>query len=99
ESGRRQKLVEYLLNNNPDYAKNFAIQWTVLLLGRKRQERMVDKAELSAWMRRQFLDERPWDRTVFDLITAKGSNKENGAVNFPLAHMEAGAVPLTSLTT
>jgi hypothetical protein len=99
ESGKRQKLVEYLLNNNPDYAKNFSIQWTVLLQGRKRQERMVDRAALATWLRRQFLDERPWDRIVYDLITAKGSNKENGAVNFPLAHMESGAVPLTSLTT
>jgi hypothetical protein len=98
EAGKRQKLVEYLLNH-PDYARNFANQWTVLLLGRKRQERGVDKAELSAWLRRQYLDNRPWDRIVFDLVTAKGSNKENGAVNFPIAHMGFGAVPLTSLTT
>src|SRR5437879_1843292 len=31
EQGKRQKLVEYLLNH-PDFAKNFATQWTVLLL-------------------------------------------------------------------
>ena len=98
ESGKRQKLVEYLLNQ-PDYAKNFGTQWTILLLGRKAQERQVDRAALSAWMRRQFLDERPWDQVVYDLITASGSNKENGAVNFPLAHLEFGAVPLTSVTT
>jgi hypothetical protein len=98
ESGKRQKLVEYLLNQ-PDYAKNFATQWGVLLLGRQRQERQVDRAALAAWLRRQFLDERPWDRVVYDLVTARGSNKENGAVNFPLAHLEFGAVPLTSFTT
>ena len=98
ERDRRQKLVEYLLNH-PDYPKNFSNIWNVLLLGRKMQERQVDRAALASWMRRQFLDNRPWDRTVYDLITAKGSNKENGAVNFPLAHMEAGAVPLTSVTT
>ena len=98
EQGRRQKLVEYLLKH-PDYPKNFSNIWNVLLLGRKRQERQVDREALASWMRRQFLDNRPWDRTVFDLVTAKGSNKENGAVNFPLAHMEAGAVPLTSVTT
>jgi len=98
EKGKREKLVEYLLNH-PDYARNFGTQWTVLLVGRKRQERQVDREALSAWMRRQFLENRPWDRVVFDLVTAKGSNKENGAVNFPLAHMEFGAVPLTSVTT
>jgi hypothetical protein len=98
ERGKREKLVEYLLNQ-PDYARNFATQWTTQLLGRKRQERQVDRDALSAWLRRQFLDNRPWDRIVFDLVTAKGNNKENGAVNFPLAHMEFGAVPLTSATT
>ncbi len=98
EKGKREKLLEYLLNQ-PDFARNFGTQWTVLLLGRKRQERQVDREALSAWLRRQFLDNRPWDRVVFDLVTAKGNNKENGAVNFPLAHMEFGAVPLTSMTT
>src|SRR6202035_2823900 len=66
---------------------------------RKRQERQVDREALAAWVRRQFLDNRPWGRVVFDLVTAKGSNKENSAVNFPLAHLEFGAVPLTSVTT
>ena len=30
ESDKREKLVEYLLNH-PDFAKNFATQWTILL--------------------------------------------------------------------
>ena len=74
EAGKRQKLVEFLLNH-PDYAKNFANQWTILLIGRKQQGRNVDRAALSAWLRRQFLDNRPWDQMVYELVTAKGSNK------------------------
>ena len=97
EKGKREKLVEYLLNH-PDYARNFGTQWTVLLLGRKRQERQVDRDSLASWMRRQFIDNRPWNEVVYDLITAKGNNKENGAVNYALAHLEFGAVPLTSIT-
>src|SRR5262249_591126 len=58
ESGKRAKLVEYLLNH-PDYAKHFANQWTILLIGRKRQERMVDREALTAWLRRQLTDNRP----------------------------------------
>ncbi len=98
DKGKRQKLVDYLLEN-PDYPKNFANIWTVTLIGRKAQERQVDRGALNAWIRRQFNENRPWDKIVFELITAKGNNKENGAVNFPLAHMENGAVPLTSVTT
>src|SRR4051812_38747198 len=93
EKGKRAKLVEYLLKHE-DYAKNFANQWTVTLVGRKRQERMVDKAALTTWLRQQFNDDRPWNEIAYDLITAKGSNKQNGAVNFPLSHLEMGAVPL-----
>src|SRR3954469_204031 len=98
ESDKRGKLVQYLLNH-PDYAKNFANQWTVTLVGRKRQERMVDRSALTPWLRRQLNENRPWNEMAYELITAKGSNKENGAVNFTLSHLEFGAVPLTSMTT
>lgn len=98
EKGKRAKLVEYLLKHE-DFAKNFANQWTVVLTGRKRQERMVLRGELTSWLRQQINADRPWNEIAFDLITAKGSNKENGAVNFPISHLEMEAVPLTSVTT
>ena len=53
----------------------------------------------ASWLRKQFAANRPWNEVVYDLVTATGSNKENGAVNYVLAHLEFGAVPLTSLTT
>jgi hypothetical protein len=95
---KRGKLVEYLLNQ-PDYAKNFATQWTVLLIGRGNQGRMVNRAALTNWLRKQFGSERPWNEVVQELVSSTGSNKENGAVNYVLAHLEFGAVPLTSRTT
>lgn len=98
ESDRRGKLVEYLLNH-PDFAKNFATQWSVLLIGRGNQGRMVDRASLTNWLRKQFGSDRPWNEIVHELVGATGSNKENGAANFVLAHLEFGAVPLTSKTT
>src|SRR5439155_20388376 len=98
ETGKREKLVEYLLNH-PDYAKNFATQWTVLLIGRGNQGRMVDRPALTGWLRKQLASDRPWNEIVRDLVAATGSNKENGAVNYVLAHLEFGAVPLTSRTT
>ena len=98
EGEKRAKLVEYLLAD-PDYPKNFATQWKVILLGRKMQQREVDANALTSWLRRQFAENRPWNEMAFDLVTAGGSNKENGAVNFTLAHMADGAVNLTSITT
>ena len=46
ESDKRGKLVEYLLEH-PDFAKNFATQWTVLLIGRGNQGRMVNRGSLT----------------------------------------------------
>jgi len=98
ENGKREKLIDYLLGH-PDYPKNFATQWSVLLVGRSNQGRNVDRAALTTWLRKQFGSSRPWNEVVYDLVSSTGSNRENGAVNYVLAHLEFGAVPLTSLTT
>ncbi len=98
ETDKREKLVDYLLEH-ADYPKNFATQWTILLIGRGNQGRMVDRGALASWLRKQFAANRPWNDVVYDLVTASGSNKQNGAVNYVLAHLEFDAVPLTSRTT
>jgi hypothetical protein len=105
DTDRRAKLIEHLLAH-PDAAKNFGTIWQVMLIGRGNRDRQVDAAALSGWLRRQFAEDRPWNEVANDLITASGSNKENGAVNFITAHLgdrERGgsyaAVNLTSLTT
>jgi hypothetical protein len=98
ESDKRGKLIEYLLDHQ-DYASNLAAQWTVLLIGRKNPGRMVDRPALTSWLRKQFAADRPWNEIVGELVASTGSNKENGAVNYVLAHLEFDAVPLTSLTT
>ena len=98
ETDKRAKLIEYLLEH-PDFAKNFATQWTILLIGRGNQGRMVDRSALSSWLRKQFIADRPWNEVVHELVSSTGSNKENGAVNYVLAHLEFDAVPLTSRTT
>lgn len=109
DKDKREKLVAALLEH-PDYAKNFGNIWRVQLVGRRGvgNQRQVDREALGNWMRRQFSDNRPWNEVVRDLITASGSNKENGAVNFITAHLgerlrgEQGgysAVNLTSYTT
>jgi hypothetical protein len=98
ETDKRAKLITYLLDH-PDYPKNFATLWTVLLIGRGNQGQMVDRAALTGWLRKQFANDRPWNEMVQELVSSTGSNKENGAVNYVLAHLEFDAVPLTSRTT
>jgi len=51
ETDKREKLVDFLLEH-ADYPKNFATQWTILLIGRGNQGRMVDRGVLSSWLRK-----------------------------------------------
>lgn len=98
DPNKRTKLIDYLLEH-PDYPKHMGTLWSNALVGRKPMGRQVDKGALSNWLRRQFAENRPWNVVARELITAKGSNKENGAVNFTLTHMGDGAINLTSFTT
>jgi hypothetical protein len=98
DPGRREKLVNYLLEH-PDYPKYFGNEFSILLIGRRTQDRDVDRAALQSWLRKQFAADRPWKQIAFELITATGSNKENGAVNYTLAHLGDNAVNLTSFST
>jgi hypothetical protein len=98
EPNKRAKLVDYLLEH-PDYAKNMANTWTMLLVGRRPQGNRVDSEALASWLRKQFGENRPWNEVAHDLIAAQGSNKDNGAANYVLAHKQDGAVNLTSITT
>lgn len=96
-SDRRERLVEELLAT-PDYTRHFATIWTNLLIGRS-SDRPVDRAALSRFLRRQFHDNRPWTETVGELIAAEGSENDNGAAGFLLAHLNNEAVPATAITS
>jgi hypothetical protein len=102
---KRARLIAELLEH-PDYPKHMATLWRVVLIGRKRQDREVDRGALETWLRKQFAENRPWNEVARELVTATGSNRENGAVNYLLAHLgdrerdgTYSAVNLTSTTT
>jgi len=76
---RRSKLVDALLDD-PEYADHQANKWADLL--RPNPYRVGIKSVLSydTWIRDQFRRNVPYDRFVYDLLTAKGSTFKNGAV-------------------
>lgn len=98
EPDKRAKLVNTLLEH-PDFPRYFANEFTILLVGRRSQDQQVNREALNGWLRKQFAANRPWNEMAYELITARGSNTENGAVNFTLAHFADEKVNLTSYTT
>jgi hypothetical protein len=80
------------IDYNNAYAENFAELWTTWLLTRSNVHR-VYREQLRFWLTQQFAgssqypEGKPWDRIVYDLITAKGKSNENGAVVFIARHL------------
>jgi len=94
---KKRKLVERLLESDEyveEYARNWTTIWTNLLIGRPRanrddENRMVNREGMQQYLRRSFLENKPYSRLVYELVSATGSNTPgepdyNGAVNFLL---------------
>ncbi|MBL8851824.1 MAG: DUF1553 domain-containing protein [Planctomycetaceae bacterium] len=93
---KRERLVDSLLQS-PETARNFATQWTNLLVGRAERPGL-DRVALQQYLQSQFSANRPWSESVTALITAEGPAEGNGPANFLLAHLNNEAVPATAVT-
>jgi hypothetical protein len=89
---RRSQLIDRLLESD-EYARHWANVWANWLLTRSGAfGKGLYKEQMTDWLEEQFKQNKPYSQIVTDLITASGTNTENGAVNFVLAHV-GEAVP------
>ena len=85
EADKRDRVIEALFQR-PEFLDYWTYKWSDLLL--VNTEKLKPAAMLSyyRWIRNQVAANTPWDRLVRELVTAKGSNLENGAANFFVLH-------------
>ncbi|HVX11199.1 MAG TPA: DUF1549 domain-containing protein [Pirellulales bacterium] len=111
---KRRKLVERLLDDDlylETYARFWTTLWTNILIGRTggmEPDSPVYREGLQQFLRRSFLTNKPYNQFVYELVSAKGTNRPvevasaeapyNGAVNFLLQHMQERATPATAKT-
>lgn len=92
-SDRRAKLVDRLLHDDrytEEYANHWATVWTNLLIGRgggMDRRDLTNRNGMMKYLRDSFAQNKPYDRMVYELVTAEGATKPgapgfNGAVNF-----------------
>lgn len=93
---KRTEVVDQLLDST-EFARNMTTIWTNLLIGR-RSEPQVNRPALQKFLRMSFASNRPWNQIVYDLVAAEGSNVDNGATNFLIAHLNNDALPATAVT-
>jgi hypothetical protein len=108
---KREALVDRLLDSDEyveEYARNWMTIWTNILIGRPKSARdeardLVDRDGMQQYLRRNFLTNKPYDKMVYELVSATGSNKPgedgyNGAVNFVLDNLQENATTATAKT-
>jgi len=100
DKAKRSKLIDRLLDEDAGYVRNFTTIWTNNLIGRRapQQNTGILRNTLQKFLRESFGKNRGWNEIVVDLVTAEGSNQQNGAANFLLSHMNDGAVPATAIS-
>ncbi len=90
---KKAALVDRLLNDSQyqaDYTKNWTTVWTNIFIGRNggnERNSLTSREGMQLYLEECFAENRPYNRMVFELLTATGTNKPetegfNGAVNF-----------------
>jgi hypothetical protein len=84
---KRDKLIDHLLGR-PEYVDYWTNKWGDLLL--LSGERLRPKAleTYHAWIKKAVAENKPWDKFVYEIVTATGSTHENGAANFYALHQD-----------
>ena len=114
-ASRKARLVDRLLGESyvEAYAGNWTELWTNILIGRTggtERRSLVDRDGLKQALRRAFQRNMPYDRMVYELVSATGVNKPgkrdpktgaryNGFVNFMVGNLEENAVQATAKTS
>ena len=86
-SDRRARLIDSVLDR-PAYVDHWAYKWSDLLLVSSRKLEPAAMWSYYDWIRNAVAENRPWDRFIEELVTATGSNLDNGAVNYWLIHQQ-----------
>jgi hypothetical protein len=91
DPNKRAQLIDELLSD-PNYGRHMADIWKGSLLPRTSDNRALQTEPLTRWLEQSFNSDKPWDQFVTELITASGTQDQNGAVTFFLANPTADKV-------
>ncbi len=72
-SDKRARAIDRLLASDA-YAEHWATYWDNLLIGRLTREGFLDRPAFHEWLRDEFTKNEPWDKFVYQLLTAEGYN-------------------------
>ena len=86
----KNELITQMLDRK-EYGANFADVWKVILVGRRPDRfnnTVINNDAFEDWLALKFNNNIPWNKLVYDLISAEGDNLGNPATNFLLSKIE-----------
>jgi uncharacterized protein DUF1549/uncharacterized protein DUF1553/Big-like domain-containing protein len=85
--GKRRRLIDALLKR-PEFVDYWAYKWSDLLLVNSKRLSNEDMWSYYNWIRDSVSADKPWDKFVYQIVTATGRTAENGAANYWVIHRD-----------
>ncbi len=95
---KRAKLIDALLER-PEFVDYWAYKWSDLLLISSRRLPQPAMWAFYQHVRQGVADNKPWDRFARDILTAQGSNLQNGAANYFVLHKDVAELTEATAVT
>jgi len=93
---KRAKTIDKLIAS-PEYVDHWAVKWGDLLQSSRKYLGEKGAYEFHQWIRDAIASNRPYDKLVRELLTARGSSYDNPAANY--FRVTGGAKPAMEKTT
>lgn len=93
---KRAKAIDSLLARS-EFTDYWTYKWSDLLLVSSKKLSGAALTAFSNWIRQSVKENRPWNQFAREILTARGSNLENGAANYYVLHKEP--IDITETTT
>jgi hypothetical protein len=95
---KRARWIDALLDR-PEYVDYWAYKWSDLLLVSTHRLPQAAVWAFHRHIRQSVADNKPWDRFAREIVTASGSNLDNGAANYFVLHKDVSDLTETTALT
>ena len=82
---KRDALIEVILDR-PEFVDYLTYRWSDLLLVSSEKLNQAAVRAYYSWIRESVRENQPWNRLVYELLTARGNTLVNGAANYWVIH-------------
>jgi hypothetical protein len=95
---KRAHLIDALLQR-PEFVDYWAYHWSDVFLVSSRKLPQPAVWAFYQFIRQSVADNKPWDQFAREILTARGSSLENGAVNYFVMHKDVAELTETTAVT